>query len=244
MASLRELKALKTDKLKRLHTFTHRPVPVVELNCTTTDNGRWYTRPGSDEKLYSITTMLSKTSDDEWLKEWQDAVGIEQARIEVKRACDRGEAVHESCEFYLDNEPMEKVYARSGGYGYLFDQIKLHLDKHIGLVICQEIPLNSKVMRLAGRVDLIAFWKGELCIIDFKTSNAYKDRTKTEDYGIQLAAYSQCFFEMYGIRIKRFVNIIACEQRNEANLIEYTWDEMAKPLAERVTKFHKLMKSY
>lgn len=240
MVGLSSLKAFKQERLIRSRTFLHRPVPIIELNCTTTLNGRWYELPGSSEKLYSITTMLSKTADDEWLEEWRSEVGEEIADEETKRACDRGEAVHESAEFYINNEPMEKVYKRAGGYGYLFDQIKEQVDKHLGLVVCQEIPLHSKIMKLAGRVDLIGFWDGELAIIDFKTSNGYKDRSKTEDYGIQLAAYSQCFFEMYGIRIKKFVNIISCEQRKQANLIHYTWDEMARPLAQRVAKFHQL----
>lgn len=240
MVSLSSLKTLKQERLNRSRTFQHRPVPVIELNCTTTDNGRWYELPGSSEKLFSITTMLSKTSDDDWLLEWREALGAERADAETERACVRGEAVHEACEYYINNDPMEKVYKRAGAYHYLFDQIKKHLDQHLGLVICQEIPLHSKVMRLAGRVDLIAYWKGELYIIDFKTSNNYKDREKTEDYGIQLAAYSQCFFEMYGIRIKKFVNIISCEQRKDANLIEYTWEEMAPLLAKRVAQFHNL----
>lgn len=240
MISLKSLKSLKAERLIRSRVFRHRPVNIIELNCTTTDNGRWYEITGNPEKLYSITTMLSKTAEDDWLEEWRDAIGIEKAEEETKRACDRGEDVHESCEFYVDNKPMEDVYKRAGVYHYLFEQIKRHLDKSLGLVICQEIPLHSKIMRLAGRVDLIGYWNGELYIIDFKTSNGYKDREKTTDYGIQLAAYSQCFYEMYGIRIKRFINIIACEQRKDANCIEYTWDEMAPLLAQRVQKFHSL----
>lgn len=223
----------------RVKTFRHRPVPFEELDCVTTDNGRYYVAPDGT-KLHSMTTMLGLTSDKEYLEEWREAVGDEAADKEMKRCSVRGEGVHFACEHYVNNEPMEKVVGECSGYVYMFEQIKKELDTRLGLVIVQEIPLYSYKMKVAGRVDLIGYWDGELAVIDFKTSNKEKTKEDCEDYAIQLCGYAVMFYEMFGIRIKKLVNIISTEGRTEATVIEYTTKEVLPLLASRTVKFHTL----
>jgi ATP-dependent exoDNAse (exonuclease V) beta subunit len=43
-------------------------------------------------------------------------------------------------------------------------------------VYAQEVPLYSDQLKVAGRVDLIAEWGGQLAIVDFKTSRKPKER--------------------------------------------------------------------
>ncbi|QZI90475.1 hypothetical protein MYOV003v1_p0151 [Vibrio phage 207E48.1] len=235
------------DWRKRGRVFEHRdpPLEFEELECDDSGEYRQYTIPDGS-RLYSMTSMLGMTSDHTWLDEWRERLGAEAADAETSRCAERGEGVHFSCEHYLNNEPMEKVLEASGNYQWLFKQLKGVLDKRVGVVWVQEIPLYSKSMRVAGRVDLIATWlnengEWELCVIDFKTSNHVKQKCNIQDYQAQLCGYAKCFYDMFGIKINRLVNIIATEARLEPTIIEFTTRESVPILAQRVKAFHKLL---
>lgn len=245
MASLSDLRAMKHNV--RGKTFPHRDPKLVfdELECDDTGEYRTYTLPDGTV-FYSMTSMLGMTSDKGWLEEWRERIGDEAADIETQRCADRGEGVHLSCEKYCDNEPMDEVMKASGDYIRLFNQLKPVLDARVDCVWVQEIPLFSRKMRVAGRVDLIAMWLNEhgvweLAVIDYKTSNWVKTKDGIEDYQCQLAGYAICFWEMFGIKINRLVNIIATEATLSPTIIEFTLDESMKPLANRVNQFHKLL---
>jgi len=226
--------SLRSLKLER-PTFKHKELAFQELECVTTDAGRWYTTPDGF-KYHSVTTFLGKTSDHGWLDEWRERLGAEAASAETQRCAVRGEAVHKACEDYLNNLPDFELSA--GIHRSLFNQIRPYLNS-VTEVYAIEIPLFSRMLRLAGRVDLIAVWKGELCIIDYKTSNQIKCKEHIEDYGLQLLCYSLMFEEMFGIRIDRLVNIIATEKSPRASVIEFRRKELLPKLAARVKQFRK-----
>jgi len=77
--------------------------------------------------------------------------------------------------------------------------------------LCQEQALWSFELGIAGSVDCIAEFDGELAIIDFKTSKQPKPREWIEDYFVQCAAYACMLYEMKGIMVKKFVIIMTCE---------------------------------
>ncbi|CAL9977778.1 exonuclease [Vibrio phage K397] len=235
------------DWRKRGKVFEHRDPPLVfdELECDDSGEYRQYTLTDGT-RFFSMTSMLGMTSDHTWLDEWRERIGEEAADIETRRCADRGEGVHFSCEMYANNEPMDKVLEASGDYQWLFKQLKPVLDKRVGCVWVQEIPLFSRKMRVAGRVDLIAMWLNEdgvweLAVIDYKTSNWVKKKEDIGDYQCQLAGYAICFWEMFGIKINRLVNVIATEARMEPTIIEFTLDESMPKLAKKVKEFHKII---
>ena len=49
----------------------------------------------------------------------------------------------------------------------MFLQLKPELMKNIGNIYCLEQALYSHKLKVAGRVDCIAEWKGKLSVIDF-----------------------------------------------------------------------------
>jgi ATP-dependent exoDNAse (exonuclease V) beta subunit len=56
------------------------------------------------------------------------------------------------------------------------------LNDKVGKVYMQECPLYSSVLKVAGRVDCIAEFDGELAIVDFKTSGrTYYERLRERD---------------------------------------------------------------
>lgn len=231
-------------KTQRGKTFVHDIIPYIEIKSEDTPNGRFYTLPDGT-KLHSMTTMLGLTSDHTWLEEWRARIGEEAAKIETERCAVRGEAVHLSCELYVKNEPMEKVLEACEGHTKLFFQLKPVLDKRIGKVLAIEIPLFSKKMRVAGRVDLICYWLHEgvwkLAIVDFKTSNWIKNKNDIEDYQAQLCGYAMCLYEMTGLKPEILVNIIATENSVTPTMPIFSLSESLPVLKQRLNMFYALL---
>ena len=177
-----------------------------ELKATTTKEGRRY-RVG-DTFYPSVTTVIghSKRS-----LSWSGEIELarkKQIRIS-KRASTRGNKCHKLAELYLLNESISKYKDDPLSMG-LFYQIKPYLDS-INNIHALEAPLCSNVLKLAGRVDCIAEYKGELAIIDFKTSTKEKREEWIHDYFAQETAYAIMFQELTGLMPKKLVTIIACE---------------------------------
>ena len=75
----------------------------------------------------------------------------------------------------------------------------------------QECGLYSDKYKVAGRVDCIAEYNGELSIIDFKTSTKERSDAWNENYYIQATAYSQMFEERTGTNIDQIVILVVTE---------------------------------
>ena len=74
-----------------------------------------------------------------------------------------------------------------------------------------EKPLYSLQLGVAGTVDCIAEYNGELSIVDFKTSKEPKPREWIEGYFVQAAAYACMLYELTGLTVKKLVIIMSCE---------------------------------
>ena len=83
--------------------------------------------------------------------------------------------------------------------------------ERINNIYLQEAALYSRHLELAGRVDCIAEFDGELSIIDFKTSAEPKREQYMYDYFVQETAYACMLQEQYDITVKKLVTIVACE---------------------------------
>ena len=177
-----------------------------QLKATTTKEGRRY-RVG-DTFYPSVTTVIGY-SKKKSIMEWRRKVGEEEANRISKRASTRGNKCHKLAELYLSNESISKYKDDPLSMG-LFYQIKPYLDS-INNIHALEAPLCSNVLKMAGRVDCIAEYKGELAIIDFKTSTKEKREEWIHDYFAQETAYAIMFQELTGLIPKRLVTIIATE---------------------------------
>ena len=71
----------------------------------------------------------------------------------------------------------------------MFHHAKPYLDK-INNVHAIERTLYSEYLGLAGRVDCIAEYEGELAVIDFKTSEKIKPEKWLENYFVQEMFYA------------------------------------------------------
>ena len=93
----------------------------------------------------------------------------------------------------------------------MFEALSRVLDKTVGIVRAIEAPLYSDVLRVGGRVDLVAEWDNELAIIDFKTSSKPKKERWIDNYFMQSSAYAFMFEELTDIPINKIVIAIALE---------------------------------
>ena len=181
---------------------------LPELECETLPTGRTYITPEGN-KYPSITTILSERSK-EGIKAWRAKVGEEVANKISTQAATRGTAVHTLAEDYLNNKEDWSKGAMPANI-FSFNQIKPILDKHVNNIWAQEVPLYSDKFMVAGRVDCIAEYDGELCIIDFKTARKPKKEEWITNYFVQASFYAAAFYERTGVAIKKFAIIITVD---------------------------------
>ena len=184
--------------------FKHLETELPSLSRETIDGVRYYDTP--DQKLVSITSVISFFNRDKFAK-WRKRVGEEKANEITRKATSRGTDMHTLTEHYLQNEDLPVVKPLPD---FLFKIAKPELNK-IDNIHTLEGSLYSKELGVAGTVDCIAEYDGELAIIDFKTSAKPKPRDWIDGYFVQCAAYACMYYELTGIPVKKFVIIMSCE---------------------------------
>ena len=216
--------------------FNHVDLKLSKLNRESIDGVRYYSVPGDEEgelmKLVSITSVTSHFNKEIFVK-WRKRVGNEEADRVTKAATGRGTDMHTLTGYYLKNENLPEVRPISD---FLFKIAKGHLNK-IDNIYALEGPLYSKELGLAGTVDCIAEYDGELAIIDFKTSKKPKPRNWIEHYFVQCMAYGCMLYEMKGISIKKLVIIMACENGECVIYEERDKAKYIKLLTQYIDKF-------
>ena len=207
------------------------PVKLQELECETLPTGRTYLTPDGN-KYPSITTVLGHLSK-AGIQAWRQRVGEEVANKISTQAATRGTAVHTLAEDYLNNEENWSKGAMPSNI-FSFNQIKPILDNRVNNIWAQEVPLYSDKFKIAGRVDCIAEFDGELTIIDFKTARKPKEEKWIQNYFMQAAFYAAAFYERTGVSIKQFAIIIAVDDNEPQVFTGKTFDYLPKLLEARI----------
>lgn len=223
--------------------FTHIDLNLPQLDRETIDGVRYYKVGSGSElsKLVSITSVISHYKRETFAK-WRERVGEEEANRITKKATSRGTDMHTLVEHYLLNElnlpdvqPLSQL---------LFSIAKPALNK-INNIRALESSLYSTYLGIAGTVDCIAEYDGELAVIDFKTSKSPKPIEWVEGYFVQAAAYACMLYEMTGIKVKKLVIIMACEDGELKVYEEYNKAKYISLLSTYIKKFvNDKLKSY
>ena len=211
--------------------FTKVEIDYPSLSRETIDGVRYYDTP-TGEKLVSITSVISHYNR-EIFRSWRARVGNEEANKITKQATSRGTDMHTLVEYYIRNQKLPTVQPLSE---YLFKMAKPDLDK-IDNIHAIEQALFSKELGIAGSVDCIAEYEGELAVIDFKTSKKPKPRKWIDHYFVQCAAYACILYEMTGIMVKKFVIIMACENGEVEVYEEHDKRKYINLLSEYIREF-------
>ena len=211
--------------------FNHVDLDLPSLDRETIDGVRYYDIPG-ESKLVSITSITSWINR-EIFRSWRARVGNEEADKVTKAATSRGTDMHTLTENYLLNEELPTVQPLSD---FLFKQSKPQLNL-IDNIHAIEKPLYSLRLGVAGTVDCIAEYEGELAVIDFKTSKKPKPRKWIDHYFVQCAAYACMLYEMKEIPVKKFVIIMSCENGEVKVYEERDKAKYIKLLSEYIGEF-------
>jgi genome maintenance exonuclease 1 len=186
-------------------TFIHHNfLGDLELEKKESDGMRLYNLPNGDW-VPSITTVTSFYNREIFVK-WRKRIGLDEANRITKRATARGTDFHQVCQDYLENkelnwddyQPLSK---------FMFFHTKPYLDK-INNIHAIERTLYSEYLGLAGRVDAIGEYEGELAVIDFKTSEKIKPEEWLENYFVQEMFYGSAYYELTGIPIVKLITIM------------------------------------
>ena len=214
--------------------FNHIDIELPQLERETIDGVRYYSVPDEEEflRLVSITSVTSHYNKEIFIN-WRKKVGDEKADRITKAATSRGTDMHTLVEHHLKNEGLPKVQPISD---FLFKIAKPELNK-INNIHALEGSLYSKQLGIAGTVDCIAEYEGELAIIDFKTSKKPKPREWIDHYFVQCMAYGCMLYELTGISVKKLVIIMSCENGECVVYEERDKSKYIKLLTEYIGKF-------
>tara|TARA_B100002019_G_scaffold72430_1_gene62520 strand:- start:28200 stop:28883 length:684 start_codon:yes stop_codon:yes gene_type:complete len=180
---------------------------IVELESRTTPKGRFYKAPNGN--WYPSVTTVTGHKAIEGIKKWEQRVGWTKAESIRRSSSWRGTKFHGIVEEYFKGN-LEKVKESKGLPSYLFGFARETLDR-IDNIHCLEAPLFSDDLCLAGRVDCIAEFDGELAIIDFKTTGTLKKEDWLHKYFVQEAAYAYMYYERTGVEVKKLVTLSVAE---------------------------------
>jgi len=201
------------------------------------DGTRYYVVEDKNVSYPSVTSVISFVNRAKWA-DWQSKVGLEEANRKRKHSTTRGTNFHTLTEIYLKNED----YRSSKEYqvplvNLMFNSAKKHLDNRISNIQLQEETMYSHKICLAGTVDLICDFDGELAVVDFKTAEKTKPEEWLEDYFVQLSAYWAMFSEKTGQAPKKLVVFLVAEN-GEVQVVERTnIMDYLKTLQNYVTQF-------
>ena len=170
------------------------------------DSGRIYDVAGF--RLPSVTSILSRTKDQGFLKQWREKVGDKEADRIMNLSSVRGTAMHKYLESYITEV----------GYEDLTDtgkQAKTMAEKviELGLAPIDEYYGSEVTMYYpglyAGQTDLVCIHDGKDAIVDFKQANRPKREEWIDDYKLQIAAYAMAQYYVYNSTIEKGV-IMVC----------------------------------
>jgi genome maintenance exonuclease 1 len=176
----------------------------LELTKKETNGIRLYNLPSGDW-VPSITSVTSFYNRQIFIK-WRKRIGIEEANRITKKATSRGTDFHAATELYMLNKEINWDEFRPLTK-FMFIHAKPYLDK-INNIHAIERTLYSEYLGLAGRVDCIGEYEGELAVIDFKTSDKIKPEEWLENYFVQEMFYASAYYELTGIPVKKLITIM------------------------------------
>ena len=177
--------------------------------------GKQITDPDSGNRVYdfngsrlpSVTTVLAQTKNQQFLKDWKDRVGKEEAERIKNLSSRRGTAMHKFLENHIQGigyddltpigceaKPMAEKIIEKG-----FESV----EEYYG----SEVMLHYPGL-FAGSTDLVCLHDGLETVVDFKQSNRPKKKEWIEDYYIQVAAYAMAHDEVYRSTIRQAVIMI------------------------------------
>jgi hypothetical protein len=227
------------------------PPPFVERfqykNCKQINDPvtrkRVYLTPDG-ESLPSVTTILSATKDMTALNEWKKRVGEQKAKEITTEAAGVGTAMHANLERFiagLQRQPGNApVHVQANA---MADQIIVNGLSDVKEVWAMEQSLYFPGL-YSGTTDLVAVYKDNPSVCDYKQTNKPKKAEWVEDYFLQLVAYILAHNEVYGTDIREghvFMCSRACEYQ-QFDLLPQDFNKYQDMWFEKVQEYYDALR--
>jgi|TARA_R110002020_G_scaffold1036_2_gene5268 ATP-dependent exoDNAse (exonuclease V) beta subunit len=177
--------------------------------------GSRFTEPGTGsrtydvggEKLPSVTTVLAKTKNQEYLTRWKNKVGHAEAERIKNVSSKRGTSMHKFLETHITGVGYDDLTSIGQEARPMADKII-----EVGLTPVEEYYGSEVTLHYpglyAGSTDLICLHNGLETVVDFKQSNRPKNKDWIEDYFLQIAAYAMAHDYVHRSEIRQGVIMI------------------------------------
>ena len=180
----------------------------IQATRSTEHGSRTYDILGA--KLPSVTTILARTKDQEYITRWKNKVGHEQAEQIKNLSSKRGTAMHKILEKYILGQGyLDETDVGKQAHNMAIQVIQNGLS-NVTEYYGTECTLHYPGL-YAGQTDLVGIHKGEDAIIDFKQTNKPKKREWISDYFSQLSAYAMAHNFIYKTKITKGV-VMMCSK--------------------------------
>jgi ATP-dependent exoDNAse (exonuclease V) beta subunit len=207
---------------------------VREPTLLDREDGHWY-QTKFDNVYPSISTILSATSTEDKKNGLENWKANEPAHEYItKQSQHIGTQSHKIIEDYLSNNlSLEEFDLLPIAH---FNNLKPFLE-NISDVTCIEQRMYSDKLKVAGTSDLIAYYNGELSIIDYKTKRKPQIDDYMYEYYLQTTCYAQMFHEVTGQKINQIVILVSSEKNTRQEFIK-TCDDYIEPMKERIENYY------
>ena len=195
--------------------------------------------------LPSVTTILSRTKDQSYLKKWKDRIGHEEAQRIFNLSSKRGTAMHKFLEKHIEGtgyEDLTPIGAEAKPMAQKIIEMGLApVSKYYGT----EVTLHYPGL-YAGTTDLVCRHNDMDTIADFKQSNRAKKEEWIEDYYLQIAAYAMAHDYVYKSNIQQGI-IMVCtpdlyyQEFKFTGLILRDWKHK---FLKRLDQYYELIRDY
>ena len=159
-------------------------------------------------KLPSVTTILAKTKDQEYIQRWRTKVGNEEADRIYNLSSKRGTSMHKFLEKHIEGTGFDDLTEIGKEAKPMAQKI---ID--VGFTPITEYFGNEVTLYYlglyAGATDLICLHNDLETVVDFKQANRPKQKDWIEDYFLQVSAYAMAHDYLFRSEIKQAI-IMVC----------------------------------
>jgi len=221
---------------------------IKKLNKYSYAQGTRYSELGSRNydvagyRLPSVTTILGKTKDDTFLKDWITRKGRKEAERIKNQSATRGTSMHK----YLENYVLGKGYEDLTDLG---QETKRMAEKiiEVGLMpvsgyFGSEVTVYYPGL-YAGSTDLVGVHNDKETIIDFKQANRPKREEWIGDYKLQAGAYAMAHDHVHGSNIEQAVIMVCTPDLyyQEFKIDGHNLRRAKHEFLKRLDQYHELM---
>ena len=159
-------------------------------------------------KLPSVTTILAKTKNQEYITKWKNKIGHEEAARIFNLSSKRGTSMHKFLEKHIQSTGYDDLTAIGKEAKPMAQKI---ID--VGFTPITEYYGNEVTLYYlglyAGATDLVCCHNDLETIVDFKQANRPKQKDWIDDYFLQIAAYAMAHDYLFKSEIQQGI-IMVC----------------------------------